>query len=191
MNKRFLATAAAVFMLCGAAKATEYEFTFTDTISSANTPGIDVGDTFTLHMFADNGGSTAVSQTWNLDDLLGFTIQAGSYSASYSAVFPFPTTDNFVTDASGMMSSVAFQGTSGASHNTDNFGSWIGDSVFTNAEFCDFDGHCNNISADGFDNASKWTVAAAGTIPEPSTWAMMLLGFAGLGFAGYRRATIS
>jgi len=25
------------------------------------------------------------------------------------------------------------------------------------------------------------------TIPEPSTWAMMLLGFAGLGFAGYRR----
>ena len=26
------------------------------------------------------------------------------------------------------------------------------------------------------------------TAPEPSTWAMMLLGFAGLGFAGYRRS---
>jgi uncharacterized membrane protein len=26
------------------------------------------------------------------------------------------------------------------------------------------------------------------TIPEPSTWAMMLLGFAGLGFLGYRKA---
>ena len=26
-------------------------------------------------------------------------------------------------------------------------------------------------------------------IPEPSTWAMMLLGFAGLGYAGYRRAS--
>jgi hypothetical protein len=25
-------------------------------------------------------------------------------------------------------------------------------------------------------------------VPEPSTWAMMLLGFAGLGFAGYRRS---
>ena len=24
--------------------------------------------------------------------------------------------------------------------------------------------------------------------PEPSTWAMMVIGFAGLGFAGYRRA---
>jgi PEP-CTERM motif len=29
---------------------------------------------------------------------------------------------------------------------------------------------------------------AVPTIPEPSTWAMMLLGFAGLGFAGYRKA---
>jgi hypothetical protein len=26
------------------------------------------------------------------------------------------------------------------------------------------------------------------TVPEPSTWAMMLLGFAGLGYACYRRA---
>jgi hypothetical protein len=25
------------------------------------------------------------------------------------------------------------------------------------------------------------------TIPEPSTWAMMLIGFAGLGYLGYRR----
>ncbi len=31
-------------------------------------------------------------------------------------------------------------------------------------------------------------VAFAPAAPEPSTWAMMLLGFAGLGFAGYRRA---
>jgi hypothetical protein len=30
---------------------------------------------------------------------------------------------------------------------------------------------------------------SAPAVPEPSTWAMMLLGFAGLGFAGYRKAT--
>jgi hypothetical protein len=29
----------------------------------------------------------------------------------------------------------------------------------------------------------------AGAVPEPSTWAMLLIGFAGLGYAGYRRAT--
>jgi PEP-CTERM motif len=31
-------------------------------------------------------------------------------------------------------------------------------------------------------------LAESGAIPEPSTWAMMLLGFAGLGVAGYRRS---
>jgi PEP-CTERM motif len=29
---------------------------------------------------------------------------------------------------------------------------------------------------------------SATVVPEPSTWAMMLLGFAGLAFSGYRRA---
>ncbi len=33
----------------------------------------------------------------------------------------------------------------------------------------------------------SFTVTVAG-VPEPSTWAMMLLGFAGLGFAGYHRS---
>ena len=31
-------------------------------------------------------------------------------------------------------------------------------------------------------------VLSAGAVPEPSTWAMMLLGFIGLSFAGYRKA---
>jgi hypothetical protein len=29
--------------------------------------------------------------------------------------------------------------------------------------------------------------AVPGTVPEPSTWALMLLGFGGLAFAGYTR----
>jgi hypothetical protein len=32
--------------------------------------------------------------------------------------------------------------------------------------------------------------AVPGPVPEPSTWAMILLGFAGLGYAGYRRARL-
>jgi hypothetical protein len=35
---------------------------------------------------------------------------------------------------------------------------------------------------------SNYSVSGA---PEPATWAMMLLGFAGLAFAGYRRARIA
>jgi hypothetical protein len=33
------------------------------------------------------------------------------------------------------------------------------------------------------------TFPSGPTVPEPSTWALMLLGFAGLGFAGWRRRT--
>ena len=37
-------------------------------------------------------------------------------------------------------------------------------------------------------NSGNGQVDISTTIPEPSTWAMMLLGSAGLGFVGYRRA---
>ena len=39
-------------------------------------------------------------------------------------------------------------------------------------------------------NDASWfgaNIELSGSVPEPSTWAMMLLGFAGLGFAGYRK----
>jgi hypothetical protein len=32
------------------------------------------------------------------------------------------------------------------------------------------------------------TITQHSSVPEPSTWAMLLIGFAGLGFAGYRKA---
>jgi PEP-CTERM motif len=35
---------------------------------------------------------------------------------------------------------------------------------------------------------SSWS---AGAVPEPSTWAMLLIGFGGVGYAGYRRARIT
>ncbi|HEY5206364.1 MAG TPA: SGNH/GDSL hydrolase family protein, partial [Roseiarcus sp.] len=34
-----------------------------------------------------------------------------------------------------------------------------------------------------------WASGFEGAVPEPSTWAMLLVGFGGLGFAGYRRGT--
>jgi hypothetical protein len=33
-------------------------------------------------------------------------------------------------------------------------------------------------------------IGGGSTVPEPSTWAMMLIGFAGLGFVGYRSAEL-
>jgi uncharacterized membrane protein len=46
-----------------------------------------------------------------------------------------------------------------------------------------------NSDADAINNAGVIVGSSTiASIPEPSTWAMMLAGFAGLGFAGYRRA---
>jgi PEP-CTERM motif len=39
----------------------------------------------------------------------------------------------------------------------------------------------------GYDTIS-FTTSVTSSVPEPATWAMMLLGFAGMGFVGFRRA---
>jgi hypothetical protein len=38
-------------------------------------------------------------------------------------------------------------------------------------------------------NLDSISVLEVGAVPEPSTWAMMMLGFAGLGFLAYRRSS--
>jgi hypothetical protein len=44
------------------------------------------------------------------------------------------------------------------------------------------------VGGDPFPTFNAAFSLTGNTVPEPSTWAMMLLGFAGLGFAGYRHA---
>ena len=38
------------------------------------------------------------------------------------------------------------------------------------------------------DNDGSFVVNVTAAVPEPSTWAMMILGFAGIGFMAYRRS---
>jgi hypothetical protein len=37
-------------------------------------------------------------------------------------------------------------------------------------------------------NQALWSITPTAAVPEPSTWAMVLLGFAGVGFMAYRRS---
>jgi PEP-CTERM motif len=53
------------------------------------------------------------------------------------------------------------------------------------AEF--FDANGNLTLAFTAANTGQWTIQSQSAVPEPSTWAMMLLGFAGIGFMAYRR----
>jgi PEP-CTERM motif len=44
------------------------------------------------------------------------------------------------------------------------------------------------VAAINADAGGQWAVGGTlSSVPEPATWAMMLIGFAGLGYAGYRR----
>jgi PEP-CTERM motif len=53
----------------------------------------------------------------------------------------------------------------------------------------------DNGTGDPTGDSNSWLFGVGSltfsTVPEPSTWAMLLLGFAGLGFAGYRKAKAS
>jgi hypothetical protein len=49
-------------------------------------------------------------------------------------------------------------------------------------------GSITNLTSDGVgDYQFSGTISAINSVPEPSTWAMMILGFAGIGFMAYRR----
>jgi hypothetical protein len=55
-----------------------------------------------------------------------------------------------------------------------------------------FDSVNNNNTEQGFDVRTEGSfTTGVGAVPEPSTWAMMILGFAGVGFMAYRRKSMA
>jgi hypothetical protein len=59
---------------------------------------------------------------------------------------------------------------------------------FNPDEMAEVVGSTNMVFDAGFTGTfDKFLAFPASTVPEPSTWAMMFLGFAGLGFVGYRK----
>ncbi|MCP4617488.1 MAG: hypothetical protein GY844_13770 [Bradyrhizobium sp.] len=192
MNKLTVGLAAiatSILFFSVEANATTYDFRLTSTIATANTPGISVGDTFTLDVFANNGQSSLNSQSWTASNVLYFTIHAGTYSATYSTVYA--SGFGFQTNASGNLTAANFFGTDVSSTNTDNFGTWMNTPLVVNgnAAFADFNGLRNFIQVGANQNIANWSVSEVPVAPTPLPAALPLFvsGLGALGLLGWRR----
>jgi len=150
----------------------------TITAETTATPGI-----FTL--VGING--TANGFTVNTPDTYASPDQALYYSPSAPTHFD-PSNPFYFVDYNG----IAFTGPDGKAFNIaeDAFGSTPFQAYTCNAAYCligpgtpgDPDG-----STDTIVKLADFSLVQISAVPEPSTWAMLILGFAGVGFMARRR----
>jgi hypothetical protein len=122
---------------------------------------------------------------------------------------PTSTTFTGFLDNSGVISTITFPGSvSTQALGVNDLGEIVGDYTLSDGNmfgFLDKGGVFSTIDPFGstavtangindlghivgfYTNADGNTIGFETSVPEPSTWAMMLLGFAGLGFLGYRK----
>jgi hypothetical protein len=104
----------------------------------------------------------------------GFAITGLSSYAGADQLLYVPPTSGYYADYGG----ISFTNANGVSYNITDFPSGSGN--FINISTLDSGGDgCCGVAVD-------MTVAP---VPEPSTWAMMIIGFLGLGWLAYRRRT--
>jgi hypothetical protein len=124
----------------------------------------------------DRGGSAGASAYW-----ANYSNPNADYNINTNAFTPGNTYTVTVKVVSGVFS-LYIDGSSTASTSYDYPG-------LTSFEVGLYDNQPNTTSGSGFGPAqtfSNFSVTGTTAVPEPTTWAMMLLGFAGLGFSGYR-----
>jgi hypothetical protein len=167
--------------------------------SSAANAGI-VGTTVTInYLFPDFGtvfGSSVLPVPTNPTTLACPPGGPGACSA-FAENALFTITDNSFTaseDAGSSYVAAAFNGI----EYVDSGINISGVTLTTNlpgltAADVGFSPHAVWYNAQGLDftSASYFVTLTVTTVPELSTWAMLLLGFAGLGFAGYRTSRMS
>jgi PEP-CTERM motif len=189
MKVRLLAATLAASLVVGAAQATVYELTGQD-----------------LPVGGPNVHPATATGTITTNGALGVLSQADIVSADITVTDPFASA--VLTGPIVVIGSALTATASGLFFNYsagDNNGFGVNDSGF-DSSYCvatnpscigdhgpptDFelvivqgDFHIGPTLTDDVQIA---TAIPAAPIPEPATWAMMLAGFAGLGYAGYRR----
>ena len=141
---------------------------------------------FGLHLdFASDTGMTQGSQA---DVSLEFNVSGVPSLTDAFAVFAGTTTGTGTEDLSEVLSN-GVSLTLHAPGATSAMFSAIG-SLSVVKDQSDFAGSGGSADSSIIGNAFSVTAvpSSVAAVPEPSTWAMMLVGFVGLGFLGYRKA---
>lgn len=192
MRRAILKAAVAVSLIGGssAAGATDFIFTFGSDLSDPNVdPAFAVSGTVTGRILglADDGTSSAQS------------VFIDTYSPDGTVVpvdamlwfWPYPDQANSFTVENGEIISAIFQRSSEFSPSFDR--------LYINVPIADFGG--TNYASIGSNNSiSIWNnqglqgitfTRIDNVVPEPATWALMLLGFGAIGFAFRRRRKLA
>jgi hypothetical protein len=138
-------------------------------------------------------------------EVFDFSFSGGGLSGSGILYATGTPGDYVLYGASGTASDVNYDsGTPSAITGVSGFGGADNLLFYPNSPYVDYDGiGLDTADGNGYNlyYYGGYVVGTAGEtqsyvsfsvtpvpVPEPSTWAMMILGFAGLGFAGYRRS---
>lgn len=133
-----------------------------------------------------NAGSTSASVTYDLGAILGINALA-LWNEDVSGI----GTLNLFSSTDGILFAALLGVNPADGLNNVNYGPQVFGFGATNARFVRFDmTNCPQQPA-GYESCAigevAFRTAATGAVPEPGTWAMMLLGFGGIGYSLRRR----
>lgn len=129
MGHKFVAATltALALALSGAANAALVKFTFTGIVTEVDGAALSslasVGSVITIAVYADNGQSSLLSQTWEIYDTVSAKVTVGGYELNHlSGWYDFGPTVAFTTDASGQLTTSTWFGIDADPLATDTFG---------------------------------------------------------------------
>jgi len=168
---------------------TSYLAGFGITLTESSGTSVGIADVSNVY-----GGGVIGATTGNNVLMQSGTTSPASYTLSFATAllsFQFDTVSNITSNLLPAWSATAFDASNVTLSTVGNSSLSVGGDAQTyllngpGIESVTFYGNAEGSA--GFTNQPIDTLVLTTAVPEPSTWAMLLLGFAGIGFMAYRR----